>query len=153
MFINLHIYSKNYNSLTNFVKYIQKSSFLKTKLNLKVYKFNSQVKKTKVFTVLKSPHVNKTAQEHFEFDYYVKHFKLYSNQFLLFLLFLKSLKKHLFFDIKFKIKIVNQPKKQQIKFKNNVNLDNFILINKNSDCLKDYLKLINFYGILLLNFV
>ena len=35
--------------------------------------------KTKIFTVLKSPHVNKTAQEHFEFDYHTKYLKIYSD--------------------------------------------------------------------------
>jgi ribosomal protein S10 len=148
MFISIHIYSKNYNSLLNFVKHTQKSTFFKNKL--KLYNQNYFFKKTKIFTVLKSPHVNKTAQEHFEFDYYTKYFKIYSKQNLVFLLFLKSLKRHLFFDIQFKIKIINQPQKQKIKLKNKINPDNFTLINNNF-VLKDYLKVVDSYGILLLN--
>ena len=150
MFINVHIYSKNYQSLVNFINYSHKAIFSKKLFNLELYQINSFLNKTKIMTVLKSPHVNKTAQEHFEFNYYTKHFKIYSHQSLLFLLFLKSLKQCFFSDIKFKIKVVNKPKKLKIQLKNKVNPDNFLLMNNNL-VLKEYLKTTSLYGDMLLN--
>ena len=61
MFININIKSKNKNSLKQFLKvFNQFSNDKKLKLNQAL--FLSQKKKhNKIFTILKSPHVNKTA--------------------------------------------------------------------------------------------
>ena len=60
MFIILSIYSKNLNSLTNFLKFF----FL---------------------SVLKSPHVNKKSQEQFEYYIYTKQLKIHVFQIAKFL--------------------------------------------------------------------
>lgn len=74
MFIILSIYSKNLNSLTNFKKFVYKLKVNKT-LKLKFYIVQSQQKKNfSFFSTLKSPHVNKKAQE--QFGYYVQNKKL-----------------------------------------------------------------------------
>ena len=149
MFINLYIYSKNYNSIQNFINYASKAVVNKKLLNLNLYQINSSPKLVKILTALKSPHVNKTAQEHFEFICYTKHIKIYSIQALKFLFFFKSLKEKYFSDIVFKIQIINRPLKSELSFKNQINPDNFLLLNNNLN-IKEYFKIINSYGILLL---
>ena len=144
MFINIHIYSKNYNSIKKVSEFFNKKILL---LNLTVLNDFKPIKKrtaTKTVTTLKSPHVNKTAQEHFVSKYYTKQFKLYSYQSFLFLVILKHLKKRLFFDVGFKIKLTTTYKSDQ-KIKNQLNPDNFVTKNKQS-VIKTYLKLINNYG-------
>nr|QII42416.1 ribosomal protein S10 [Phaeodactylum tricornutum] len=99
----IKISSKNKNSIFTFCSFLFNQSDLKISsklLAIKILQFNN---KRKFFTVLKSPHVNKTAQEQFES-------KVFSNQFLIhgssksnFLHFLKKLKKDLFPDLKLKI--------------------------------------------------
>ena len=67
MFINIYISSKNFSSIKNFINFLNVLSLskpLKNKLFLKYLKIPSS---KKVFTLLKSPHVNKTAQDQFEF--------------------------------------------------------------------------------------
>lgn len=76
MFIILSIYSKNANSLTNFLKFfykLKKEKFLK----LKLYTKQSQKKKNfSFFSVLQSPHINKKSQEQFEYNVYCKQLKI-----------------------------------------------------------------------------
>ena len=81
MFINIYIYSKNKLSITNYLKFIKKR-FNKKKLKTKniMFVFKKKIKTT-VFTVLKSPHVNKTAQTQFENKLYRTQLTIYSNNF------------------------------------------------------------------------
>ena len=149
MFINIHIYSKNYRSIKLISNFFANEAFLKF-LNLTTFNsFYQNRIKTKLFTVLKSPHVNKTAQEHFECSIYTKQFKVYSSKGFLLLIFLKKLKNNIFFDTTFKVELINQPLKYNQKLKNNLNPDNFLLIS-NYACLKSYLKILNNYGNLVL---
>lgn len=74
MFIIISIYSKNLNSLTNFLKF-----FYKLKKNpifkLKFHSIQAQKKRGfSFFSALQSPHVNKKSQE--QFEYYMHHKKL-----------------------------------------------------------------------------
>ncbi len=145
MFINIHISSKNYNSLKSFLNFFSNTTFVK-KLNLVIFKQTFVNKKEKsFFTVLKSPHVNKSAQERFEYSLYSKQFKIHSCQSLLFLVLLKTLKTCLFSDIKFKVEILVQKSKFKHKIKNKVNPDNFSLSNNNLG-LQTYINIWNNYG-------
>jgi ribosomal protein S10 len=85
MFIILSIYSKNSNSLTNFLKFfytLKKKKILK----LKFYTRQSQKKKKFSFiSVLQSPHVNKKSQEQFEYYMYSKQLKIQAYQLTKFL--------------------------------------------------------------------
>lgn len=103
MFIILSIYSKNANSLTNFLKFfykLKKEKFLK----LKLYTKQSQKKKNfSFFSVLQSPHINKKSQEQFEYNVYCKQLKIQIYQINKFLFIWKWMKTRLFFDIKIKI--------------------------------------------------
>ena len=86
MFIIIQIFSKNSNSISNFLKFLYKLKTNKT-LNLNfIIIQSSQFKKSKKFSVLKSPHVNKKAQEQFEYNVFNKQLKIYVSQFNKFLI-------------------------------------------------------------------
>ena len=60
--------------------------------------------KTNIFTILKSPHVNKKAQEQFEIFVFSKQLTLYSIKKLKYLFYLKKIQESLFSNVKVKIK-------------------------------------------------
>ena len=145
MFFNLHISTKNYNSIKRFLNFFSDQIFIK-RLNLIIFKqtFVNKTQKS-FFTVLKSPHVNKSAQEHFVYCLYSKQFKLQSYQSFSVLILIKILNYYLFPDVNFKIELFNQ----QFKFKNNItnkiNSDNFCLL-KTKSSLQIYINVLNNYG-------
>jgi len=95
------IISKNKNSLKNF--FIFFNQILKN-FN-KIKKYLKKKHEVKILTILKSPHVNKTAQEQFETRLYISQIVIYySPKNLQLLIFLKKFKIFLFPDIKIKIK-------------------------------------------------
>ena len=104
MLINLIIKSKNNKSILYLLNIFNK--FMKNKKLM----FKSKVLKTKRFSVLKSPHVNKTAQEQFFTNTFSIHIKIGSSDILKFLIFLKNIQNTFCFDvfIKTKINIENQ---------------------------------------------
>lgn len=145
MFIIIHIYSKNYLAILQLIAFFS-NKFLLKKLNLTTFNLMHQNPiKRKTFTVLKSPHVNKTAQEHFEYSIYKKTLKIHSYKGFLVLKLLKVLKTRMFPEIKFKISIINQPFKFKRNLRNKINPNNFTIIQNNSD-IKTYLKVFNNYG-------
>ena len=94
--------SKNKKSLENVFQFFSKY----LSLNSNVIKNYSQKKiKRKVLTILKSPHVNKTAQEQFENFIFSKYIVFYSPKEFKYLFFLKKIQESLFSDVKLKIKI------------------------------------------------
>nr|YP_010119693.1 ribosomal protein S10 [Pseudo-nitzschia cuspidata]QRC12185.1 ribosomal protein S10 [Pseudo-nitzschia cuspidata] len=83
--------------------------------------------KRKFITILKSPHVNKTAQEQFEYRFFSKHFLVFSPKSQTFFLLLKRLKTLSFSGIKLEVKGVvekNMTNKYLLKL---INPDNIIL--------------------------
>lgn len=85
MFIILSIYSKNLNSLTNFLKFFYKLKVNKT-FRLKFHTIQSQQqKKFSFFSTLQSPHVNKKSQEQFEYYVHSKKLKIHVSQITKFL--------------------------------------------------------------------
>nr|YP_010131760.1 ribosomal protein S10 [Thalassiosira profunda]QPZ94128.1 ribosomal protein S10 [Thalassiosira profunda] len=104
MFIIISIYSKNLNSVTNFLKFLYK---LKANENfkLKFHVLQSQKKKEfSFFSTLQSPHVNKKSQEQFEYFIHSKRFKIHVSQITQFLSTWKIVKTTLFSDIKIETK-------------------------------------------------
>ena len=80
MFINIHVSSKSAKSIKLISSFFTNETFTK-KLNLLTSEFFFQnPTSTRIFTVLKSPHVNKTAQEHFEYRLYTRQFKVHSSK-------------------------------------------------------------------------
>ena len=139
MFFNIYIYSKNYNSINNFVE------FLNSKLNnLCFIKSPKKTSKT-TLTFLKSPHVNKTAQEHFSFNYFTKNLLIKPKNPLLILFIIKFVKKKLFLDVKFKIKVLNHKRLGKNMLKNCTHPADFNLYNSKI-YLTNYLNVLNNYG-------
>ena len=108
----------------------------------------SKKKTKKVITVLKSPHVNKTAQEQFEFKFFYRQFlirPLIKN--FKFLLLIKKIKSYLFSDTKIIIKFLNNhnvKKKYKLLNPNNFKLKHkFMFIKKT-------INIFDIYGELLL---
>jgi ribosomal protein S10 len=102
MLINLKISSKNKTSLIRFFKIISKICYAKElKFNFYIQKLQ-QMKATKIFTVLKSPHANKTSQEQFEYNLFSKKVLFYTFQFLKLVIVLRKLQTELFPDIQIK---------------------------------------------------
>ena len=98
--ITLH--SKNKKALRLFLKFIHSSLEIQ-KLQMPISYKKNKNKKQKI-TVLKSPHVNKTAHEHFELKTYSLSIVLHSYKIQKYILFLKKIKNRLFPGIKIKNK-------------------------------------------------
>ena len=132
MFIVISLKSKNIKSLIFFFKIFKKFSLSK---NIK--KLHT-TKKIKRITVLKSPHVNKTAQQHFEYELYLKNIYIKNLQIFKLLIILKKIKNNLCCDVSINIKF-------DINNKKNYKKDIDLYSNKKT---KTELKLINYnlYG-------
>lgn len=85
----------------------------------------SKKKNKKVITLLKSPHVNKTAQEQFEIKFFNFKLKVITTQAFKFLIFLKKIKNYTFADIQIKIKFLNNSKNQFLLKRKILNINNF----------------------------
>lgn len=92
----LKILSKNEKSLKKFLIFFFKH--LKTRFNI-IQKFIVARNKKKIITLLKSPHVNKKAQEHFELRIFSKQISVISFYLDKNLMFLKNNLNRLFQDI------------------------------------------------------
>lgn len=101
MLFNLTIYFKSNNSkslllhLTAIHTVLDKLYIIKKLVN----KSNHSI----VFSLLRSPHINKTAQQHFGFRQYKKIIKIIVQNFFKFILWTKVLNNHLFTDISLSI--------------------------------------------------
>lgn len=110
----LTITSKNKKSVENcFLFFLNNAN----ELNLNIIKKDfKKEKKKNILTILKSPHVNKSAQEQFEFKLFSKQLSVYSQKNFQILFFLKKIKIYLFPDVKIKIKfILNKNLSEKIK--------------------------------------
>lgn len=104
MFINIYISSKNLASLKLFTSFIIKLVNNKKLTSKSLIKKFQQKKEKKIFTVLKSPHVNKTAQTQFEYRLYNKQFTIFTDVPLKIIFFLKYFQENIFSDTKLKLK-------------------------------------------------
>jgi ribosomal protein S10 len=171
MFFYLKISSKDKKILKKFLYFFTELKFFPTFL-----KSFPKLEKRKFVTVLKSPHINKTAQEQFEYRYYSRHLLIHSFKPLTFILLLKKLKNLSFSGINFEIKsffnknkahkhalqiispdnimlekvINNHPvNKKKFTFKTRHVTSTFMLKNDNQSCLllsKKYMQLFDLYG-------
>lgn len=120
MFFHIKVSCKDKKVLKNFSKFLSKlestSNFLKS--------FSKQNSR-KFVTILKSPHVNKTAQEQFEFRFYTKEFVISSFKPLTFFLILKKASNLSLLGIRLKVKGVfkeNGKKKLTVLNPDNLNM-------------------------------
>ena len=113
---SLKISSKNEKSLKNFLSFF--FNHLKTKFNI-IQKLVTTHNDKKVITLLKSPHVNKTAQDQFELRVFTKQVltkSFYSEKNII---FLKKILNKLFQDISINLEFVTNK---------SINLENKLLI-------------------------
>ena len=89
----------------NVYKIKKKKYFIKKKIN-GIFSYFQQKQKQKVFTTLKSPHVNKTAQEQIEYRLFSKQINIFSFQILKFLILIKQIQTKVCPDIEIQIKFV-----------------------------------------------
>ena len=148
MFFYVKISSKDNQVLKKFFRFLAKLASTPTLL-----KYFSKQNKRKFITVLKSPHVNKTAQEQFEFRYYSAEFLIDSFKPLTFFLFLKRVSNLSFPGIKLEVKsLLNSEKKSQSVLKvvnpDNIMLNNISLKLDNNTVVaqKKYIQLFDSYG-------
>jgi ribosomal protein S10 len=128
---NLFIKTKNKIALKNFLLFLNKN--MDKNFNLIKKKFKKKKKKI-VFTVLKSPHVNKSAQEQFEMNFMSFQLTISTTQVFKILIFLKKLKNSIFADITFKINFFTNSKKYTVLRKKLFDIDNFkIYLNVNEN--------------------
>jgi ribosomal protein S10 len=124
----LKIESKNEKSLKHFLLFLFKH--LKTKFNI-IQKPSIAKTNRKVITFLKSPHVNKTAQDHFETHLFIKKILVKSSSLRKTIVFSKKVVARLFQDISIKLELFTS---NQINKQNNLslfNLNQSKLSNKN----------------------
>jgi ribosomal protein S10 len=149
MYINFIVKSKNKNSLKRFFK---ASERILRNHKLKVYKktvFFQKKGAKKLFTILKSPHVNKTAQEQFQFKFFTKNLRMKSFRISKVLVVLKKIQSVCFADVQIKIKFEIDPEINSI-----ICLDDFDPLNRryfpslklSRDCFRSYLLLFNVFG-------
>ena len=100
---SLKISSKNEKSLKNFLYFF--FNHLKTKFNI-IKKLTIANNNKKVITLLKSPHVNKTAQEQFEMRIFTRQIQTKSFYSEKNLIFLKKILNKLFQDISFNLEFI-----------------------------------------------
>ena len=135
MFINIYLSSKNLYSLKTFTSFILKLVNNKKLISKSLTKnFQLKTKKNSI-TVLKSPHVNKTAQTQFEYRLYKKQLTIYTNIPFKIIFFLKYFQEKTFADVKIKLKF-----KTNFKYITNDSIYNY-RYNINT-----YLKYLDIFG-------
>lgn len=137
----LTITSKTRRSLERFTSFFNKNKY---KVFSHIQKILRKKKRKKVITILKSPHVNKKAQEQFEIKLYSLQFTLNVNQIFKTLFFFKKAKNFVFSDINIKIKFLYNKKKQEFLNNKIFNSDNFKikgLLKKNFKDQNEFIKL------------
>ena len=136
------ITSKNIKSLKNFLM-VYNLLFLKTNLLPELLNCSSKKYKKKIFSIIKSPHVYKTAQDQFLFKTYASHKKFNLEDDYIRLIFsLKKLKKNSFPDINLKFKY-NKFLNKNIKSYLKINSD---FIRSKTSLNVNYLRFLDFKG-------
>ena len=146
MFLILQINSKNKFSYRKFMKFLVTEINSLNSFPVYVNKINKEKLNKKVFSVLKSPHVNKTAQEQFEIKNYKSFLEIYSYSSIFLLFLIKKISKKLCKDINIEVKIHFENLKVLNILKKNIDSNTAFLNLHNSNNIKGYLKLLDCYG-------
>ena len=157
MNIHIEITSSNINSIKRFNTILFNRLSKIKNIKFFILQIINKKKKRKKFTVLKSPHVNKTAREQFEIISYTKTIKIYCYQYVLLLFIIKQLKVNLVSEVKLKVNLDYNSNKIKKYLKCNLNLNNVSLklikqknLFNNSIITKNYLKFFDSFGEILL---
>ena len=157
MFFHIKVSAKDKKVLENFGQFISNLHLTSNFLQLL-----SRRNLRKLVTVLKSPHVNKTAQEQFEFRIYTKEFVISSFKPLTLFLILKKINDLSFSGLNLKVKTLfkeNLKKKLIMLNPDNVNLNtlekfstlpNIVFNKQNFSSSKKYIQMFDCYGEIIL---
>jgi ribosomal protein S10 len=153
MFFQLQIVSKDKKVLKNFLRF-----FFELQKTSSTWNVISSSNKKDVITVLKSPHVNKTAQEQFEYRTYSKFFLINSFKPSIFLLTLKKIKGLSFSGVSLKVTGLSSQGKKFSKTLSLLNPKNVILktnykissTNNSNQGFTKYIQLFDCHGEILL---
>lgn len=124
--LNIKIESKNQISLKKFLKFFKETSNTNFKI---IQKFFYKKEKKTFVSILKSPHVNKSAQEQFEIRNNSAQITVQTTEPFKFLIVLKKIKINLFPDINIKLRLIFNKKTQKSLKQKIFNIDNFQLKN------------------------
>ena len=143
MFFYITIYAKEKTTLGKFMNFFSKVNVVALNFFSKKQKKN----KHKFVTILKSPHINKTAQEQFEYKFFTSQIVLYSTDlFFCFVIFKRILKKG-FPGLKIKLLHSFDKKKQNKILSSFLNPDNILLKNKiTKNKVKSYFFMFDSFG-------
>jgi Ribosomal protein S10p/S20e len=102
-YCQISVSSNNLNSLKSFFLFCFYNKNIHLFLLKKYFK---RKQKNKILTILKSPHINKKAQEQFEQKIFLRKYILYSQKLPQWLVLIKKIKTCIFSDIKIEIKFI-----------------------------------------------
>jgi len=151
MLANITVYSTNKQTLIDFnsfiIKFYQRTS---SKKKMFLVENQSNIKKNR-FSILKSPHVNKKAQEHYHRSIHRKCFEIYFINTSVLLVFLKTLQLKSFSGLNIKISLsLNSNKfKKRLEFLlnlNNISLRQAKRGSTNIVSVQKYLQLLDAFG-------
>lgn len=142
----LLLYSKDKKTINNFL------NFFKNNKQLKFQRLTKQSKITR-FSVLKSPHINKNAQEQFQYIHFCISLLFFTHKVKKKFIFLKKIKNQLFPELKLLVKGIYSSKKNITKFlsPNRIiiyNQKKFVKLTSKHLLKKSifYLKTLDYYG-------
>ena len=145
MLFYFKVSSKDNKTLKKFLLFLSKLKALPMTI-----KYSSKQKKRKFITLLKSPHVNKTAQEQFEFKYYSKSIFVDVLKPSTFFQIIKKVKNFSFPGLKLEIKVLLSVTKKTKNFLKIVNPDNLVLsqnfLTVNKKFQQKYVQFFDCYG-------
>lgn len=98
----IKLYSKNKQTILKFIELLQNANTSLKNMRL-IFKISKAQKKRKKIAILKSPHVNKKAQEHFQIIIYSTTINYFSWETYKSILFIKRIKNLMFSGLKIKI--------------------------------------------------
>jgi len=146
MYLNVHFKSKNFNSLKQYVKLLYAIS-CQYKLDLlPILNIRRRTIKQKKYTILRSPHVNKSSQEQFEFRLRSNRLKVRCSQLFKFLVILKKLKKISGFDVEISVEYRINPIFSGILKSRCLTPQTYKIGAYKNELTCKYLKLLEIYG-------
>ena len=144
MFLIIDLYSNNLKSLKDFKSYLYTNEVGK---KLKIFtRFYAKKTKKKRLTILKSPHVNKRAQEQFNLCVYKTRIIVFSPNFFLLLFYIKTIKSNLFSDIRITVKTYSNNTLLSNKLINCINPKKYKFEDFSCNEVKSYLKILESFG-------
>ncbi len=148
------LYSKNKKTLNHFLNFFKNSEKQNFRITEKLLK---KKKKKKKISILKSPHVNKTAQKHFQYVYFCMSLSFKTHELQKNISFLKKIKNQLFPDLKIVLKGTHKKREpislkkitfscRKLKKKNQKKFETVLKHENLFTKTIGYMKILDYYG-------